>query len=160
VFRNGLLDRRSRAALHRFISPEILNAKGLATMADPDPAPDKPNATPLGYSIQFRQKVVTAMQTIIITLFLAVAGYIINGKIDTNNAQLKENGDNQVKHSDESLKKQDVQIAKQDEVKAELQGVKEATKAIPQGIVEQKVIIEAKPAEAKSEPPGLIHDPH
>jgi hypothetical protein len=122
-------------------------------MAEPDPAPDKPNATPGGYSLAFWQMVITAGQVV----FLAIAGYVINGKLEKANTQAKENGDAQVKHAEAQLKKADPQIAKQEEVKTAITEVKDATRAIPQGIVEQKVIIEAKPAEAKAEPPGLDH---
>ncbi len=127
-------------------------------MAEPDPAPDKPNATPGGYSLAFWQMVITAGQVI----FLAIAGYVISGKLETGNTQLKENGDAQVKHAEEQLKKADAQLAKQEEVKTEVRtGLSNVAEKVeskaPASIVIEQKNESAKPAEAKAEPPGLDH---
>ncbi len=121
-------------------------------MPDPAPPHTPPNGTPFGWSVAFWQILINAVQISVVTIFLGIAGYVINGKLEDNTKQLKENGDNQVKHSAEL--KEEVKTGLSN-VAEKTEKVEAATKAIP-AATPTAIIIEQKPADAKSEPPGLV----
>lgn len=88
-------------------------------------------------------------------LFWALAVALIGYLTHTNTAAIYETGDKQAAHAE-------AQLAKQEEVKTEVATglsnvaakVQETAQGRPQVVVEQKVI-EAKPADAKADAPGL-----
>jgi hypothetical protein len=131
----------------------------------PSPIPVVQNG-PFGWPMAFWTLLITTVGTSIVSIAVAVAGYLINGTINENTKQLKENKDSQSQHAETQIAKQEESIKVQKETKAAAlsnvaatRRVETATQAIPVAAVEAaKVVVEQKAEEKKaadSAPDGL-----